>query len=96
MPGPALSTTLLHAGPLPADPLVPQRDAKPGAWLHQQVRIDGYEDDHVVAAGAPARIDGRALGRVSFLSGGVMRASTAVTSGASYSVWSYAPEPTPA
>ena len=67
-------------GRLPTDPLVPDRDRKPGSWLHQQVTIDGYEDDHVVAAGAPALVDGRALGRVSFLSGGVMRAATPVPS----------------
>ena len=83
------------SGRLPADPLVPERDRKPGSWLHQQVTIDGYEDDHVVAAGAPALVDGRALGRVSFLSGGVMRGATPVQSGTTYSVWSYAPEPSP-
>ena len=83
------------SGRLPADPLVPERDRRPGSWLHQQVTIDGYEDDHVVAAGAPALVDGRALGRVSFLSGGVMRAATPVQSGTTYSVWSYAPEPSP-
>jgi len=82
-------------GRLPADPLVPGRDEKPGSWLHQQVTIDGYEDDHVIAAGAPALVDGRALGRVSFLSGGVMRAATPVRSGTTYSIWSYAPEPGP-
>ena len=83
------------SGRLPADPLVPERDRKPGSWLHQLVTIDGYEDDHVVAAGAPALVDGRALGRVSFLSGGVMRGATPVQSGTTYSVWSYAPEPSP-
>ena len=82
-------------GALPADPLVPGRDALPGGWLHQQVTIDGYEDDHVVAAGAPALVDGRALGRVSFLSGGVMRAAEPVRPGTTYSVWSYAPHPVP-
>jgi transglutaminase-like putative cysteine protease len=82
-------------GRVPSDPLVPTRDDKPGSWLHQQVTIDGYEDDHVVAAGAPALVDGRALGRVSFLSGGVIRAAAPVLSGTTYSVWSYAPEPGP-
>jgi protein-glutamine gamma-glutamyltransferase len=80
---------------LPTDPLVPRRDLKPGSWLHQQFTIDGYVDDHILAAGAPASVDGRALGRVSFLSGGVMRASTPVASDTTYSVWSYAPEPVP-
>jgi transglutaminase-like putative cysteine protease len=83
------------SGSLPADPLVPRRDVKPGAWLRQQVTVDGYRDDHVIAAGVPARIDGRSLGRVSFLSGGVVRAASPIGSGTSYTVWSYAPEPGP-
>jgi transglutaminase-like putative cysteine protease len=82
-------------GSLPADPLVPARDRKPGSWLHQRVTIDGYGDDHIVSAGAPAQIDGRALGRVSFLSGGIVRTASPVRSGTTYSVWSYAPEPGP-
>ncbi|HET8741323.1 MAG TPA: transglutaminaseTgpA domain-containing protein [Gaiella sp.] len=80
---------------LPPDPLVPARDRKPGAWLRQRVTIDGYRDDHVVAVGEPARVDGSGLGRVSFLSGGVMRAAADVTPGTTYSVWSYAPRPAP-
>jgi transglutaminase-like putative cysteine protease len=83
------------SGPLPRDPLVPKRDDRPGAWLRQEITIDGYRDDHVVAAGTPARLDGRGLGPVSFLSGGVVRTATPLASGTSYSVWSYEPQPGP-
>ncbi len=80
---------------LPRDPLVPNRDAKPGQWLRQTVTVEGLEDDRVAAASQPARVDGESLGRVSFLDGGVMRAGRTIRRGAEYTVWSYAPRPTP-
>ena len=46
---------------LPADPLVPRRDARPGAWLEQKVTVEGLEDTRVPAAAEPARIDGPEL-----------------------------------
>ena len=48
---------------LPPDPLVPNRDAKPGQWLRQTVTVEGLEDDRVAAASQPARVDGESLGR---------------------------------
>jgi transglutaminase-like putative cysteine protease len=80
---------------LPADPLVPSRDAKPGQWLRQVVTVEGLEDDRIAAASQPARIDAPSLGRLSFLAGGVMRAGRQVRRGAQYTVWSYAPRPIP-
>ena len=80
---------------LPADALVPKRDAKPGSWLRQVVTVEGLEDDRVAAASQPARVDGPSLGRLSFLAGGVMRAGSTIRRGAEYTVWSYAPRPTP-
>jgi transglutaminase-like putative cysteine protease len=80
---------------LPADPLVPRRDATPGSWLRQVVTVEGLEDDRIAAASQPARVDGASLGRLSFLAGGVMRAGSTVRRGTEYTVWSYAPRPTP-
>ncbi|HSC92729.1 MAG TPA: transglutaminaseTgpA domain-containing protein [Gaiellaceae bacterium] len=80
---------------LPTDPLVPRRDARPGAWLEQKVTIEGLEDTRVPAAAEPARIDGPELGDVSFLSGGVILAHRPLQRGTRYTVWSYAPRPTP-
>ena len=80
---------------LPADPLVPRRDARPGAWLEQKVTVEGLEDTRVPAAAEPARIDGPELGNVSFLSGGVILAHRPLQRGTRYTVWSYAPRPTP-
>ena len=81
---------------LPSDPLVPRRDAQPGRWLEQQVTVVGLDDQRLPAVAEPARIDGPLLGRVSYLSGGVMVAHRPVSRGRTYTVWSYAPRPTPA
>ena len=80
---------------LPSDPLVPRRDAQPGRWLEQQVTVVGLDDQRLPAVAEPARIDGPLLGRVSYLSGGVMVAHRPVSRGRTYTVWSYAPRPTP-
>ena len=80
---------------LPLDPLVPRRDANSRDWLRQVGTVEGLEDDRVAAASQPARVDGQALGRLSYLAGGVMRAGSNVRRGTEYTVWSYAPRPTP-
>jgi protein-glutamine gamma-glutamyltransferase len=80
---------------LPADPLVPRRDADPKSWLRQVVTVEGLDEPRLAAAGEPARIDGPSLGRLSYLAGGVMRAGRPVRRGSAYTVWSYAPRPTP-
>ena len=80
---------------LPSDPLVPRRDAQPGRWLEQQVTVVGLDDQRLPAVAEPARIDGPLLGKVSYLSGGVMVAHRPVSRGRTYTVWSYAPRPTP-
>jgi transglutaminase-like putative cysteine protease len=80
---------------LPADPLAPRRDVNPKAWLKQVVTVEGLEEPRLAAAGQPARIEGASLGRLSYLGGGVMRAGRPLRRGTEYTVWSYAPRPTP-
>jgi len=82
-------------GRLPADPLAPRRDRRPGRWLEQQVTVVGLDDARVPAATEPARIDARSLGRVSYLQGGVVLARRPLRRGEEYTVWSYVPRPTP-
>ena len=85
------------AGPrrrLPADPLVPRRDARPGAWLRQVVTVEGLEDDRSPPRASPPGSTAT-LGRVLYLDGGVMRAGGPLRRGTEYTVWSYAPRPTP-
>jgi len=85
------------AGPrrtLPADPLVPQRDALPERWLEHTVTIEGLDETRIPAASQPARIEG-SFGRVLYLGGGVMRAARTLRRGTEYTIWSYSPSPTP-
>ena len=79
---------------LPADPLVPQRDARPDRWLKQQVTVEGLEESRLAAAAQAARIEG-SFGRVLYNDGGIMRSGGAIRRGTEYTVWSYSPSPTP-
>jgi protein-glutamine gamma-glutamyltransferase len=75
--------------------LTPARARRPESWLEQHVRVEALVDDHLAAAGTPVALDGRHLGTVFLLSGGVLRAGSSVEKGESYRIWSYAPDPTP-
>jgi len=81
---------------LPADPLLPAAAAKRSAWVKQEVSVRALVDDHVTAAGQPMALSGSKDSRIRFLSGGVMSAPQGLTDMRHYTVWSYAPRPTPA
>ena len=85
----------LARGRLPADPLAPRRDRRPGSWLEQKVTVVGLDDARIPAATEPARVDAPSLGRVSYMQGGVVLARRSLHRGEEYRVWSYAPRPTP-
>ncbi len=53
-------------------------------------------DDHVIAAGQPMQIAAGPDHRLTYLSGGVMRAPGGLGEMRRYTVWSYVPRPTPA
>jgi transglutaminase-like putative cysteine protease len=80
---------------LPRSALAPRRDARPGEWLRQEVTVVGLDDSRVPAATEPARIDAPSLGTVEYMQGGVMLAHRPLRRGEAYTVWSYAPRPTP-
>ena len=75
--------------------LMPARARNRENWVEQRIRVDALVDDHLAAAGTPVALDGRGLGTVFLLSGGVLRASTPVGEGESYRIWSYTPDPAP-
>ena len=75
--------------------LVPRRARDPERWLEQRIEVEALVDDHLAAAGTPIALDGRRLGTVFLLSGGVLRASRPVAEGRRYRIWSYAPDPAP-
>jgi transglutaminase-like putative cysteine protease len=70
--------------------------SRPEGWVEQEVEIEAYVDDHVVAAGTPMAIDAGRLGTVFQLSGSVLRTHNPLRSGQRYRVWSYVPNPAPA
>jgi transglutaminase-like putative cysteine protease len=83
-------------GPVPRDPLTPQRALDPRNWFEQRIEVKALVDDRLVAAGTPVAIDASSFGSVFFLTGGVIRNRQAVPSGARYRMWSYVPNPSPA
>jgi transglutaminase-like putative cysteine protease len=82
-------------GRLPASALAPRRDLRPRAWLRQEVTVAGLDDSRLPAATEPALVDGPSLGRLEVMQGGVMLARRPLRRGDTYTVWSYAPQPTP-
>jgi transglutaminase-like putative cysteine protease len=84
-----------NPGRLPADPLAPHRDARPGRWLAQDVTIEGLDDTRLPATTEPARVRGQSLGPIEYMQGGVMLARRPLRRGDTYTVWSAAPRPTP-
>jgi transglutaminase-like putative cysteine protease len=81
--------------PLKLPPLVPQRAGNPRNWVEQQVEVDALVDDHLVAAGTAVALDADRLGTIFQLSGGVLRVRDPIRAGERYTVWSYAPDPSP-
>ncbi len=76
--------------------LAPRAASRQSDWLEQEVEIEAFVDDHLVAAGTPVAIDARRLGTVFQLSGSVLRVRDPVRDGLRYRVWSYVPNPSPA
>lgn len=81
---------------LPADPLLPPTAGKRRDWVRQEVDVRSAVDNHVIAAGQPMRIDAGPGHRVQVQSGGVMRTASTQAELRHYTVWSYAPRPSPA
>lgn len=93
----ALYGTALVAGgaKLPRDALLPAEAAAEPGWVEQQVEVHALVDDHVVAAAQPMRFAADSDRPVLALSGGVLRTPHGPTRIRRYTVWSYAPQPTP-
>ena len=75
--------------------LIPQRAADPRNWVEQRVQVEALVDDHLAAAGTPVGLDASRFGTVFQLSGGVLRMRDPVRAGQRYTVWSFAPNPSP-
>jgi transglutaminase-like putative cysteine protease len=81
---------------LPRDDLLPAGASSRRDWVKQEVEVRALVDDHVIAVGQPMEIAAGSDRRIRYLSGGVMRAPGGLGQMRRYTVWSYAPRPTPA
>jgi hypothetical protein len=64
--------------------------------VKQEVEVRALVDAHVVAAAQPMRIEAGGDQRLQYQSGGVIRATGGQNDMRRYTVWSYAPQPSPA
>ena len=83
-------------GPLAPDPLLPRAAYDPGNWIRQDVEVVALADPYLVAATQARSLDARAVGRLEFLAGGIVRRVGRAARGQRYVVFSYAPRPSPA
>lgn len=80
-------------GPLPPDPLLPERADDPSTWVEQHVEIVALADTHLVGAATPRSVDAQAVGSVAVFRGGVLRRAAILPRGRTYTVRSFAPRP---
>jgi protein-glutamine gamma-glutamyltransferase len=81
---------------LTSDPLLPPAAAVRRDWVRADVRVDALGDDHLVAASTPVEYAPGNLDTVEYRTGNVAVVPERLRRGHRYSVWSYAPRPTPA
>jgi len=81
---------------LPRDPLLPAAAFSRPGWVKQEVDVRARVDDHLIAASQPMEIAANRERGIRYLSGGVMMAPGGIGEMRRYTVWSYAPAPSPA
>jgi transglutaminase-like putative cysteine protease len=79
---------------LSADPYLPDQAQAQDTWLQADVDVEGLRDNHLIGAGVPVAY---APGdrEVDYFLGNVAITPEGTGRGDSYTVWSYAPQPTP-
>ena len=80
---------------LTADSFLPQRGRDRDAWTRAKVRVEALRDDHLVAPGMVVALDPGDLPQVEYRSGGVAVVPGGLEYAQEYTVWAYAPRPTP-
>ena len=77
------------------DPFLPAAARNPKHWVKQEVTMAALRDDRLVAATTPVAYDKGDLDSVSYGEAGTATSQAELTHDQSYTVWSYAPQPTP-
>jgi transglutaminase-like putative cysteine protease len=80
---------------LTADPDLPAAARRRARWIEQQVRVTGLRDTHLVGAPVPVAFAAEDDDGIDFSAGGIAEVDGGVERGFRYSVWSYAPSPSP-
>ena len=80
---------------LTGDPFTPPGARDEGLWVRANVTIEALRDTHLVGPSMPVAYDPAGMGEVEYRSGGVAVLPQGLARGQTYSVWSYAPRPTP-
>ena len=82
--------------PLGQPGLVPTRERRRSGWEEQKVTVEALRDQRLAGGSVPVRFDpGASIGEVHYDPTGVAMATHPPSRGDSYTVWSYAPSPTP-
>ncbi|MBD0329172.1 MAG: transglutaminase domain-containing protein [Thermoleophilia bacterium] len=77
------------------EPFLPRKVANRSRWVRADVRVKALDDEHLVGGTMPVMFDTGDAGRVGYFGGNVAVADETPGRDEEYSVWSYAPEPTP-
>ena len=80
---------------LTADPLLPDRAYDPQDWVRAEVTAHALADTHLIGAATPMRWDTEGLGVIEYRPGNVATLQAPLRRGQRWTVWSYAPRPTP-
>jgi transglutaminase-like putative cysteine protease len=80
---------------LPLDPLFPRAAANRKLWIRADVKVEALRDRHLAGPSMPVSYDPRDAGLVYYDAGGVATVARGLRQGMRYTVWAYAPRPTP-
>jgi transglutaminase-like putative cysteine protease len=78
-----------------SDPLLPQSALDRARWLRADVSVGALRDRRLAGPSMPVAYDPRGMGRIEYRPGGTAVVDGGFERGDRYTVWSYAPRPTP-
>jgi transglutaminase-like putative cysteine protease len=80
---------------LPRDPLLPQRSHVRGEWLRADITVKALRDRRLPAPSTPVAYDPNGIGTLEYRSGGLAVVTGGLRRDDRYTVFAYAPQPTP-
>ncbi|HSL66330.1 MAG TPA: transglutaminaseTgpA domain-containing protein, partial [Gaiellaceae bacterium] len=77
------------------DPMLPQRAREQSRWVRATVEVEALRDDHLVGPSTPVAVNPNGIGTIEYRLGNVAVVDGGLERGDSYTMWSYAPRPSP-